>query len=78
MYGIQQFRAIINPPESAILAVGSVVRKPVVIDDRDTVAVRPMMAMTLSADHRVVDGVTAAEFLNDLVQAIEHPDILIY
>ena len=78
MYGIRQFRAIINPPESAILAVGSVVRKPVVIDDQDTVAVRPMMAITLSADHRVVDGVTAAEFLNDLVQAIEHPDILIY
>ena len=78
MYGIQQFRAIINPPESAILAVGSVVRKPVVIDDQDTVAVRPMMAITLSADHRIVDGVAAAEFLNDLVQAIEHPDILIY
>lgn len=78
MFGIQQFRAIINPPESAILAVGSVVRKPVVIDDQDTVAVRPRMALTLSADHRVVDGVAAAEFLNDLVQAIEHPDILIY
>lgn len=78
MYGINQFRAIINPPESAILAVGNVVRKPVVINDQDEVAVRPMMTMTLSADHRVIDGVTAAKFLSDLVQAIEMPDLLLY
>ncbi|HET7375969.1 MAG TPA: 2-oxo acid dehydrogenase subunit E2, partial [Anaerolineae bacterium] len=56
MYGIHQFRAIINPLESAILAVGAVVRKPVVINERDQVAVRPMMSITLSADHRVIDG----------------------
>jgi pyruvate dehydrogenase E2 component (dihydrolipoamide acetyltransferase) len=78
MYGINQFRAIINPPESAILAVGNVLRKPVVINDRDEVAVRPMMVMTLSADHRVIDGVTAAKFLSDLVQAVEMPDLLLY
>jgi pyruvate dehydrogenase E2 component (dihydrolipoamide acetyltransferase) len=65
MFGINQFRAIINPPESAILAVGNVVRKPVVINDQDEVAVRPMMVMTLSADHRVIDGVTAAKFLSN-------------
>jgi pyruvate dehydrogenase E2 component (dihydrolipoamide acetyltransferase) len=78
MFGIDQFRAIINPPESAILAVGRVVRKPVVINDLDEVAVRPMMVVTLSADHRVIDGVTAARFLSDLVQAVETPDLLLY
>jgi pyruvate dehydrogenase E2 component (dihydrolipoamide acetyltransferase) len=78
MFGINQFRAIINPPESAILAVGNVIRKPVVINDQDEVAVRPMMVMTLSADHRVIDGVTAARFLSDLVQAVESPDLLLY
>lgn len=78
MFGINQFRAIINPPESAILAVGNVVRKPVVINDQDEVAVRPIMVMTLSADHRVIDGVTAARFLSDLVQAMETPDLLLY
>ena len=78
MFGINQFRAIINPPESAILAVGNVVRKPVVINEQDEVAVRPMMVMTLSADHRVIDGVTAARFLSDLVRAVEMPDLLLY
>ncbi len=78
MFGINQFRAIINPPESAILAVGNVLRKPVVINDQDEVAVRAMMTMTLSADHRVIDGVTAAKFLSDLVKAVETPDLLLY
>jgi pyruvate dehydrogenase E2 component (dihydrolipoamide acetyltransferase) len=78
MFGINQFRAIINPPESAILAVGNVVRKPVVINDQDEIAVRPILVMTLSADHRVIDGVTAARFLSDLVQAVETPDLLLY
>jgi len=78
MFGIRQFRAIINPPESAILAVGTVVRKPVVINDRDEVAVRPIMTLTLSADHRVIDGVVAAYFLNDLTLAIETPETLLY
>ncbi len=77
MYGINQFRAIINPPENAILAVGAAVRKPIVIDDRDTIAVRPIISFTLSADHRVVDGVVAAKFLIDLVNVVEHPEILL-
>ncbi len=77
MFGIDQFRAIINPPESAILAVGRVKRKPVAIDERDEVAIRPMMAMTLSADHRVIDGVVAARFLADVVRVIESPDLLL-
>ena len=78
MFGIKQFRAIINPPESAILAVGSVVRQPVVINDLDEVAVRPIMTLTLSADHRVVDGAVAANFLVDLVEALKTPDLLLY
>jgi pyruvate dehydrogenase E2 component (dihydrolipoamide acetyltransferase) len=77
MFGINQFRAIINPPENAILAIGAAVRKPIVIDDRDTVAVRPVIAFTLSADHRVIDGVVAARFLADLVKVVEHPEILL-
>ncbi|MBM3125690.1 MAG: 2-oxo acid dehydrogenase subunit E2 [Chloroflexi bacterium] len=78
MFGIRQFRAIINPPESAILAVGTMIRKPVVINERDEVAVRPSMTLTLSADHRVIDGVVAARFLNDLMLAIETPETLLY
>lgn len=78
MYGINQFRAVINPPESAVLAVGNVVRRPVVINEQDEIAVRPMMAMTLSADHRVIDGVTAAKFLADLVGAIEAPNLFLH
>jgi len=77
MYGVTQFRAIINPPESAILAVGKVVRKLVVTDERDSLAIRPMMCLTLSADHRVVDGVRAAEFLRDLGMAIESPAVML-
>jgi pyruvate dehydrogenase E2 component (dihydrolipoamide acetyltransferase) len=77
MYGINQFRAIINPPENAILAVGAAIRKPIVIDDRDTIAVRPVISFTISADHRVVDGVVAAKFLIDLVNVVEHPEILL-
>jgi pyruvate dehydrogenase E2 component (dihydrolipoamide acetyltransferase) len=78
MFGIRRFRAIINPPESAILAVGSVVRKPVVINERDEVAVRPVLELTLSADHRLVDGVAAARFLSDLVQVLESPELVLY
>lgn len=78
MYGIRQFRAVINPPESAILAVGAMVRQPVVVDAQDTVAVRPVIALTLSADHRLVDGVAAARFLADLLEAVEHPETLLY
>jgi pyruvate dehydrogenase E2 component (dihydrolipoamide acetyltransferase) len=77
MYGVDSFTAIINPPQSAILAVGAVRRKPTVVDDEDTVEVRPMMMMTLGADHRVVDGAVAAAFLADLVKAVETPELLL-
>ena len=79
MFGIRQFRAVINPPESAILAVGSLVRRPVVVDEKeDRVEVRPMLALTLSADHRVIDGIVAARFLSDLVTGLESPAMLLY
>ncbi len=78
MFGIRQFRAVINPPESAILAVGGIVRTPKVVDDQDREEVRPMMSLTLSADHRVIDGIVAARFLSDLVTGLESPSMLLY
>ncbi len=78
MYGIQSFTAIINPPQSAILAVGTITHRPVVIDEDDTIAVRPMMMLTLAADHRIVDGAVAAKFLSDLVKALETPELLLF
>jgi pyruvate dehydrogenase E2 component (dihydrolipoamide acetyltransferase) len=78
MFGIRQFRAVINPPESAILAVGSLVRRPIVVDEQDRIEVRPLVSLTLSADHRVIDGVVAARFLADLVAGLESPALLLY
>jgi len=78
MFGIRQFRAVINPPESAILAVGSIVRRPIVVDENDRIEVRPMLSLTLSADHRVIDGIVAAHFLSDLVTGLESPSMLLY
>ena len=78
MFGIKQFRAVINPPESAILAVGTVVRKPIVVDEQDNVKVRPILSLTLSADHRVIDGIVAARFLSDLVIGFESPSMLLF
>jgi pyruvate dehydrogenase E2 component (dihydrolipoamide acetyltransferase) len=71
MYGIDEFSAVINPPEGAILAVGQVRREPVVRGD----AVVPgrRMAMTMSCDHRVIDGAVGATFLKALRSLLEHP-----
>lgn len=71
MFGIDQFTAVINPPEAAILAVGAVTDVPVVRDGR-LVAV-PMLKITLTVDHRVLDGATAAAFLRDLTAVLEEP-----
>lgn len=71
MYGIDEFAAVINPPEGAILAVGQVRREPVV--KGDAVVPGRRMAMTLSCDHRVVDGAVGATFLKALRQILEHP-----
>lgn len=69
MYGLTQFTAIINPPEVAILAVGGVADKPVVRQGQ--IVVRPIMNLTLSIDHRALDGVAGAEFLRDLKARLE-------
>ena len=69
MFGVDEFQAIINPPQSAILAIGAIVKKPMAKDGR--VAIRPMMKMTISADHRILDGATAAEFLRDVKTSLE-------
>jgi len=71
MMGIEEFSAIINPPEAAILAVGAVRRTPVVDGDRVTVGHR--MKVTLSVDHRVADGAMAARLLQTLTEILEHP-----
>jgi pyruvate dehydrogenase E2 component (dihydrolipoamide acetyltransferase) len=71
MYGVEHFTAIINPPESAILAVGATTREPTVVGD--TLEPRYRLRYTLSVDHRVIDGALAAKFLQTLTTLIEHP-----
>jgi pyruvate dehydrogenase E2 component (dihydrolipoamide acetyltransferase) len=71
MYGVDEFTAIINPPESAILAVGAIVPTPVVHEGQ--VTVRDQMKVTLSVDHRALDGAIAARFLQDLKHLLEQP-----
>jgi pyruvate dehydrogenase E2 component (dihydrolipoamide acetyltransferase) len=71
MYGVDEFTAIINPPESAILAVGAIIPSPVV--HAGQVVVREQMKVTLSADHRALDGAAAAGFLQDLKHLLEQP-----
>lgn len=72
MYKVDAFSAIITPPQCAVLAVGAIADAVVPVDGKP--AIRPMMTMTLSSDHRVVDGARAAEFLGDLVNAIREPE----
>ncbi len=76
MFGIDEFTAIINPPEAAILAVGRIEPKPVVMGG--AVVVRRRMRMTLSCDHRVIDGATGAQFLKTLVGMLENPLALVW
>ena len=71
MFGIEQFTSNINVPECAILAVGAIVKKQVVIEDQ--AAIRPMMNVTLSYDHRVIDGAEAGKFLRTLKSYLENP-----
>jgi pyruvate dehydrogenase E2 component (dihydrolipoamide acetyltransferase) len=69
---VEQFTAIINPPEAGILAVGATTSEVVALPD-GAIAVRPVMRLTLSADHRIVDGAVAARFINDLKVTLENP-----
>jgi len=73
MYGIDAFTPIINLPQCAILGVGRIVKKPAVYQDQ--VVPRQMMALSLTHDHRVVDGAPAARFLNTLREYIETPTL---
>jgi pyruvate dehydrogenase E2 component (dihydrolipoamide acetyltransferase) len=73
MYGIERFIAVLNPPQAAILAVGSIEDKVVAVDGQP--AVRPRMEITLTCDHRAVDGATGAEFLRDLKAFLEEPGL---
>ena len=71
MFGVEQFSAVLNPPQAAILAVGATVERPVALAGE--VAVRPLMTVTLTVDHRAVDGAPAAEFLRTVKTYLEDP-----
>ena len=76
MFGIENFTAIINPPEAAILAV-SAARDEVVVEvdeqGNKEMVIRPMMNITLSADHRIIDGMLAAQFVDEIKELLENP-----
>ena len=71
MFDVDSFTAVINPPESAILAVGSITPTPAVVDGQ--VVVRNRMKVTLSSDHRAIDGAIAARFLQEVKRLLEEP-----
>jgi pyruvate dehydrogenase E2 component (dihydrolipoamide acetyltransferase) len=73
MYGVEQFVAVLNPPQAAILAVGAIEERPVARDGR--LVARPMMTMTLTCDHRTIDGATAADFLRTVKEFLEEPGL---
>ena len=75
MLGIDEFTAVINPPEGAILAIGAVTARPVVKNDE--IVVRQMMRVTMSCDHRVIDGATGAKFLQTFKRILENPLYLV-
>jgi pyruvate dehydrogenase E2 component (dihydrolipoamide acetyltransferase) len=75
MFGIDEFTAVINPPEGAILAIGAMTPKPVVRDNQ--VVVKQMMRVTMSCDHRVIDGATGAKFLQTFKKILENPLYLV-
>ncbi|MES2549514.1 MAG: 2-oxo acid dehydrogenase subunit E2, partial [Pseudomonadota bacterium] len=76
MMGIENFDAVINPPHGSILAVGAGIKKPVVLAD-GTIGVATVMSMTLSVDHRVIDGALGAEFLKAIIEALENPMVML-
>jgi pyruvate dehydrogenase E2 component (dihydrolipoyllysine-residue acetyltransferase) len=75
MFGIDEFTAVINPPEGAILAVGAMSAKPVVRDNE--IVIRQIMRVTMSCDHRVIDGATGAKFLQTFKKILENPLYLV-
>ena len=75
MYGVDDFTAIIFPPNAAVLAVGSVSKKPIVKGEEITIS--EIMSATISVDHRVADGAEAAKFLADVRRYLESPSLLL-
>jgi pyruvate dehydrogenase E2 component (dihydrolipoamide acetyltransferase) len=73
MFGVEQFTAVLNPPQAAILAVGAIEDRPVA--ENGEVVIRPRMTMTLTCDHRTIDGATAAEFLQTVKAFLEEPGL---
>jgi pyruvate dehydrogenase E2 component (dihydrolipoamide acetyltransferase) len=75
MYGVREFTAIINPPEAVILAIGTTEKRAIVVerDGHDDIKVARRMTLTLSCDHRIVDGVLGAQLLSEVVRTLEHP-----
>ena len=73
MYGVEQFIAVLNPPQAAILAVGAIEDRPVARDGE--IVARPMMTMTLTCDHRTIDGAVAADFLRTVKEFLEEPGL---
>ena len=71
MYGISEFAGIINPPQASILAVGKIIKKPIVVND--DIKIGNTLKSTLSADHRVLDGAVAGKLLKDFNDIIENP-----
>ncbi|SNS28072.1 pyruvate dehydrogenase complex dihydrolipoamide acetyltransferase [Antarctobacter heliothermus] len=76
MFGIENFDAVINPPHGAILAVGAGIKKPVV-NEKGDITIATVMSVTLSVDHRVIDGALGAELLNAIVDGLENPIALL-
>jgi pyruvate dehydrogenase E2 component (dihydrolipoamide acetyltransferase) len=75
MFGLESFTAIINQPENAILGVGAIIDKPVVVNGQ--IVIRPMMNVTLTYDHRTIDGAKAGMFMTTLKSFIENPLLII-
>src|SRR6185437_11396850 len=75
MYGIEEFTAVINPPQTTILAVGTGEQRPVVRDGKITIATQ--MKITLSCDHRAIDGATGAELIGEIKRFIESPTAML-
>jgi pyruvate dehydrogenase E2 component (dihydrolipoamide acetyltransferase) len=75
MFGIENFTAILNPPEAGILSVSAVKKTPVVVevDGEDQIVIKPLMKMTVSVDHRIIDGLVATRFINEVKTLIENP-----
>lgn len=75
MFGIESFTPIINQPNTAILGIGTIVKTPYVVDDK--IEITPIMQLSLSADHRISDGVVAAKFMQDLKKMLENPMLIL-